>query len=291
MIYLLLSIVGSALLFIILKYYDRFGVNTLQAIVVNYVTAFSLGLYHNSGSVHPSDLPHMSWLWICGYLGILFILVFLLLAKTAQEIGVSVATVANKMSVVIPVSIAVLYYHNSCGVLKIAGIMLALAAVVLTSRKEGGKHSFTWDNSLAILLPLVVFIGSGAIDALLNFAQLRLIPQSDSSIFLASCFGAAGCIGISVVLFRIVVYKEKPEWKSLVGGIALGIPNYYSTFYFLEALNSRVFESSVLYPLNNLGVVLLCAFAARLLFQERLSRMNLAGIALSLVAILLIAFS
>jgi drug/metabolite transporter (DMT)-like permease len=291
MIYLLLSIVGSALLFIILKYYDRLGVNTLQAIVVNYITAFSLGIFHNSGSIHTADLPHMSWLWISGILGILFIVVFLLLAKTAQQIGVSVATVANKMSVVIPVGIAIYYYNNSCSALKVAGIVLALAAVVLTSKKEGEKRSFSWSNRLAVLLPLVVFIGSGAIDALLNYAQVRLIPQSDSSIFLASCFGAAGCIGITVVLFRILRYKERPEWKSLAGGIALGIPNYYSTFYFLEALHSHVLESSVLYPLNNLGVVLLCAFAARILFQERLSRINLAGIALSLIAILLIAFS
>jgi drug/metabolite transporter (DMT)-like permease len=289
MIYLLLSISGNALLFIILKYFERFRVHTLQAIVVNYFTALTLGLLHNHSASGIRDIPHLPGLGIAFILGTLFIIIFLLLAKTAQEIGVSVATVANKMSVVIPVCIAILFYHNSFGILKVTGIVLALVAVVLTSKKESNPGTIPARG--LILLPLVVFIGSGAIDALLNYSQEKIVAHADSSLFIATCFAVAAGIGLSTLLIRGVIRGEKFEYKSLIGGILLGIPNYYSTYYLLEALHSKTMESSVLYPLNNLGIVVLCAVAAYLLFREKLSAFNLAGIFLSLIAIVLIAFS
>jgi multidrug transporter EmrE-like cation transporter len=101
----------------------------------------------------------------------------------------------------------------------------------------------------------------------------------------------AAVIGLTTLLIRYFIRREKFEFKSLLGGIALGIPNYYSTYYLLEALHSKTLESSVLYPLNNLGIVVVCAVSAYLLFREKLSAINLAGIFLSLVAIALIAFS
>jgi len=291
MIFLLLSILCNSLLFIILKCFGRFRVNTLQALVFNYITAFSLGVMTNDSGMSFRTLPQMPWFWLVLLMGTLFIIVFLLIAKTAQEIGVSVATVANKMSVIIPVTVAVLFYHNSCGPLKILGIALALAALLLTSLKEKGAVAVSSRGLWMFLLPFIVFVGSGVIDALVNFAQERLITKEYSSLFLAGCFAVAGCIGVTTVLFRFIVKKEKIKIQSIIAGIVLGVPNYISIHCMLKALNSKVLESSVLYPINNMGIVLLSSAGAVLLFKEKLSWKNVAGILISVVAILLIAGS
>ncbi len=291
MIFLLLSILCNSLLFIILKYFGRFKVNTLQALVFNYITAFSLGVMTNDSGIPFTTLPQMPWFWLILVTGTLFIIVFLLIAKTAQEIGVSVATVANKMSVIIPVTIAVLFYHNSCGPLKILGIGLALTALLLTSLKEKGAAASSPRGLWMFFLPLIVFIGSGVIDALVNFAQERLITKEYSSLFLAGCFAVAGCIGIVTVAFRYLIKKEKIVLQSVIAGIVLGVPNYISIHCMMKALNSKVLESSVLYPINNMGIVLLSTAGAVLIFKEKLSWKNTVGILISVVAILLIARS
>jgi drug/metabolite transporter (DMT)-like permease len=291
MIFLLLSILCNSLLFIILKYFAKFKINTLQALVFNYITAFSLGVISNESGIPFSALPHMPWVWLVIVMGTLFIIVFLLIAKTAQEIGVSVATVANKMSVIIPVTVAVLFYHNSCTWLKVLGIVLALTALLLTSLKEKGTAAGPSKGLWMLLLPFIVFMGSGIIDALVNFAQERLITKEYSSLFLAGCFAVAGCIGVATVLFRFVVMKEKINPRNAIAGVILGVPNYISIHCMMKALNAKVLESSVLYPINNMGIVLLSSAGAVLLFGEKLSLKNKAGILISILAITLIALS
>jgi len=305
MIYLLLSIFCNALLFIILKYFERFRINNLQAIVVNYLCACTLGLINNHCSMPLSAAPSTPWAPVAVLLGGMFIIVFLLIAKTAQEIGVSAATVANKMSVIIPVTVALLYYHNSFGILKLTGIFMAMVAVYFTSKKNVETETPACRNGAGvtagrervkrslwiILLPLIVFIGSGTADAFVNYAQEKLVPKEETSLFVAAFFAVAGSIGLTWISLRFIIHKETIAFRSILGGIVLGIPNYLSIYFMIKALNSHIFESSVLYPLNNMGIVLLSAAGGYFLLKEKLSPVNLLGIALSIVSIALIAFS
>jgi uncharacterized membrane protein len=47
-------------------------------------------------------------------------------------------------------------------------------------------------------------------------------------------------------------------------------------------------EKSAMLPINNLGVVLVSALAAVLIFKEKLTRYNWVGVGLSLVALALL---
>jgi len=44
MLYLLLSVLFSSAIFIVFKLFDTYKINTLQAIVFNYFTAFTIGI-------------------------------------------------------------------------------------------------------------------------------------------------------------------------------------------------------------------------------------------------------
>ena len=63
-------------------------------------------------------------------LGVLFIVIFNLMARTSQQLGVSVASVATKMSLVIPVLAGLLLYGEELNFLKVAGIATALVAAM-----------------------------------------------------------------------------------------------------------------------------------------------------------------
>ncbi|HEU4717094.1 MAG TPA: DMT family transporter [Bacteroidia bacterium] len=286
MLWLLLSILTNSALLLILKAFDRFHVNTLQGIVVNYLVAGSLGFILSGLPLPLGELPHQPWSWVPPVLGVLFISIFFLLARTAQTIGVSVATVANKMSVVIPVFAAILLYHESVTVLKIAGVMIAVVAVYFTSLPKEKTGTSLWRH---LLLPVIVFIGSGIIDALVNHAKNRLVPDNQLPAFISLSFLTAFCIGVIIITTKIIRGKEKFETKSIAAGIVLGLPNYFSIYGMTRALGSGIMESSALYPVNNMGIVIVSALGALLFFRERLSWKNWLGIFLSLGAIAMIA--
>ncbi len=288
MFWLLLSIITNTILILILKAFPKFGIITLQGIVVNYFVAGSIGLLLTGIPIRISEIPHQPWSWVPLALGFLFITIFLLLAKTAQTLGVSVATVANKMSVAIPVVAAIFLYEESVTFWKITGLIIAIAAVYLTSLPPN-KNEIHVKGKL--WMPALIFLGSGLIDAIVNHAKRNLVPDNHLALFLSLCFLTAGTIGISTILYRRIKFLEKFRSKSIIAGIILGIPNYFSIYGITRALGSKVMESSALYPVNNMGIVALSALAAMILFKEKLSMINWLGILLSLGAIAMIAFT
>ena len=137
MIYLFLSILFSTGLFVIFKYFGIFKIDTLKAIVVNYIVAFILGFLSSEKTILISEIPDQPWFYGALFLGAMFVSIFFVMAMTAQKNGISVASISGKMSVVIPIFFGILLYDESVNFLKIAGIVIALIAVYLASIKEG----------------------------------------------------------------------------------------------------------------------------------------------------------
>ena len=136
MLYLALSVLCSSLIFVIFKLFSVYKVQTLYAIITNYVVAFLVGLVLYEGTIDFNGIAKQSWFFGTLALGVFFILIFNLMAKTSQVAGVSVASVATKMSLVMPVLFGVIQYKESLSFLQIIGILLALAAVYFASLKE-----------------------------------------------------------------------------------------------------------------------------------------------------------
>ena len=153
MIYLLLSIAASTLLFIIFKLFNVYKINTFQAIVVNYAVACVCGILSYDSEIKTGDIVNSEWFYGAIGLGFLFISVFNLMALTAQKNGLSVASVASKMSVIIPIIFGVYMYNESAGFQKIIGIILALVAVYLASVKSKSAINFKKNLALPLLDP------------------------------------------------------------------------------------------------------------------------------------------
>lgn len=281
MIYLLLSVVASTLVFVIFKLFARYKVNNLKAIIVNYFTAHLIGAAI-AGGYSPTQLTEANWIGVALGLGLLFISLFNVMAITSQKNGVAVASVANKMSLVIPVSIAILYFGESYNWIKITGILLTCLGVWLTSASDKNTSSEkSW------LLPLILFLGSGVLDSVLNHASKTMV-ENDSDLFSATIFLCAGLFG-----FLFLLIKRDLKWTAndILWGVILGSVNYFSIFLLLEALESSHWESSVVFPVNNMSIVAVSTLVSAFFFHEKLALKNKIGIAIAIFSILIITWS
>ena len=287
MIYLILSILASTAIFVVFKLFERFKINTLQAIVINYIIACCCGLLSYEGTINISETSSSKWFLGAILLGFLFISVFNLMALTAQRHGLSVASVAGKMSVIIPVVFGIHVYAESISVQKIFGIVLALIAVYLTAIKA--KSSINIRQSL--WLPFLLFLGSGVIDTSIKYLETTYVPENGIPIFSATIFGCAAIIGILILIIMKLKNTFVFNVKNIFGGIILGIINYYSIFFLLRALQFEGLESSTLFTVNNVAIVMVSTLVGLFLFKESISKKNWFGISLAIISILLVTLA
>ena len=289
MIFLALSIIASTLIFVIFRLFASYNINTLQAIVVNYFVACSCGVIGYQNSIELSAIPQYNWFYYTLALGALFIIVFNLMAITTQHNGLSVVSVATKMALVIPIAFGLWYYKEPLGTSKAAGIVLALIAVYLVAVKKDSSIILQKKN---LVFPVLVFLGSGLIDTSLNFLQndfitdKSLIPLFSSTIFLT-----AGVIGIMVLVAQKIKGVLVLEFKNIIAGIVLGIPNYFSIYFLVKALRSNLFDSSGIFTINNVGIVIISTLLGIVFFKEQLSIKNWIGITLAVISIALVSLA
>jgi drug/metabolite transporter (DMT)-like permease len=285
MIFLILSIFVSVLFGISFKVIAVKNINAFQAIIVNYVVAGILGFVTTKSNVTPLNIFEQSWIYVAIGLGIVFISSLFVIAETTAKSGISVAQVANRMSVVVPISIAVIFYGDILSLAKIIGILLAIAAVYLVSHKEDKQNvsqKFWW------LFPVIIFICSGIIDSSINYAQRYLLKEDDFDAFLSTIFATAFVFGFIVLLYQMIITKEKFQGKAIPAGIILGTINFGTMYFIISALNTNILEPSALFPINNLSILTISTLISVVVFKERLSPKNWLGIGLSLLAILIL---
>jgi len=286
---LIWSIGCSSLIFVVFRLYRTYDISTFHAIVVNYLTAFCTGLVLYRGPVTLSDIPEQPWVRGALMLGVLFIVIFNLMARTSQQLGVSVASVATKMSLVIPVLAGLILYGEELNLMKVAGIATALVAVFFASLKNDNRQL---QRGLRIfILPFLVFLGSGIIDSSIKYLEATAVPAPDFPVFSATLFGFAALTGLGILLIRSP--KDLLRWnpKNILGGVALGVPNFFSVYFLLRALQFKGLNSASIFTLNNVSIVMLTTLLGILLFREAMSPRNWTGVALAVVSILLISFS
>ena len=287
MIFLLLSILASTLIYIVFKLFSLYKVDTLQAIIVNYFVATCAGIIGYRGTVNVAALPNFGWFIGAALLGALFILIFNLMAITTQRSGLAVVSVATKMSVVIPVMFGIWYYDEAVSTIKALGILLAVAAVYLASAKNTQGLKVKREH---IILPILVFVGSGIIDTSIKYLEDGYVSQTDVPLFSSVTFATAFIIGLVIATFQFMRGRLTFALKNIVGGFALGIPNYFSIYFLVRALRIDI-ESSTIFTLNNVSIVLLSTLLGIVFFKEKLIRKNWVGIAMAVVGIILVSLS
>lgn len=288
---LLIASLLSALLYVILKYFQKWNIYNLHGLTFNYITA-SLFSFFSNYEENSALLPQVpDFLPFTILIGCLFISVFYIAALTAQKCGIAVTSIAGKMSMVVPITMSFWLYGDKITTIKVIGILLALTAVVLSSiRKENKSENAPATTSKWLwILPVLLFAGSGVVDSSISISQHYFIDAKNQDIFMAFLFGSAGLIGAIATIYKRYKDGVRVEIKSIGAGVFLGITNYYSLDFLLRALAAEGAESSVVFALCNVLVVLISSLFAITLFKEKLSKANFGGLALAIISILLLS--
>ncbi len=288
MIYLFLSILLSTFLGVIFVYFNKHKIDIFQAIVFNYwVCVITGSLVLGNFPIHTNSVQ-TDWFKMSIIMGVLFISVFNLIGISSVLVGATITQTANKLSLTIPVVVSYFLYHENISLLKMIGILLALIAVILTmSKKSSGekKKIPLWEFSL----PIVLFVSSGVVDSITKYVQNKyLISEAISKSYIIAGFMVAAIIGSLILLFLYITGRKKFEFKNVLAGIILGVPNYFSIYYLIKALQNKSMNSSATIPINNIGVLFLVSIFGIFIFKEKLTRLNYIGLGLTLLAILFI---
>jgi len=273
------------ILIIVFKMFEKYKVDNLQGLIFNYITAGSCSLFFLEQDFSLEQIINSAWIYHAIIIGALFIVVFNFYAFGIQKVGIAITTVANKMSLIIPVSIAILLYGDTLTYLKGIAFFLALAGIYLSSTK-GGKISF---NKKYLWLIILVFVGQGISDSIFNdFAQK--FPDEGGYLFFMVLFFVASVSGIIIHTGTSLKTKIPFQFKSIFWGFVFGVPNFFSLLFFLRALGDLNLNSSIVFPLVSMGVVVSSSLIGMLLFKEKLSRTNWIGVLLSICAIYIFSY-
>ena len=271
---------------IIFKMFDRFKVNTLNAIVVNYWVAATLSILLDPSGIALQKAPLEPWFFQAIGMGFLFITLFNIIAKSTQHNGVSVTTVANKMSLIMPVMFSIIVLHDAVNVVKVTGIVLALLAVYLTTKSDNRSAV----DKRYIVYPFIVFIGSGIIDTLFKYNDEFTLGENGLEPFVSWIFITSSFLGLVALIYKYSRENSLPDRNSIIAGCILGFPNYFSIYFLLKSLSIGL-EGSVVIPLNNISIVAVSALSGIFIFREKGTRSNMIGLLLAIIAIGLLAFS
>ena len=284
-IFLLLSIAFSTFINLIFRWFKDFNVSKFQAIIVNYVVCFIIGF---SLSTHQDIISyvHEQWFIYCILLGFLFIAIFFSMALTTEKLGISVTAVSGKMSVVIPILFAYFFAKEDITLLFVIGLILSILSIYfITIKKE--LHI----DKRYLILPVIVFLGGGMIDTSLKVLQQAYSEDIPLSTISYSIFLGAFIAGTSIYLVKEKSNFSSWEWKSVKAGVALGVPNYFSIFFLLSAIEGFSVKSAFVFGVNNVGVVLVSTLLSVLIFKEKLEPKNQWGLLLAVLSIAIISYA
>lgn len=283
--WLLLSILFSSLLMVIFIIFKKLEVHTFYAIVINYLVCVLIALFFAKDYAISDYMT--GWLLLAFILGTFFISLFFLIGITTQKMGASVTTVAMKLAYVIPIFLAFTYYGEEATTIKIVGILLTILAVLFTSFKKNSS-SENIDYKL-LALPAIIFLGSGIADSIVQNVSIKYFSKGGFEMFNLVLFLTAFTVGLGIALFNN--FKKKENFftkKTILAGILLGLPNYFSIYFLFQALNVEAWEDSFVFPVNNIGIVVLSTVLAVVIFKEKLNKYNLIGLALAVISILVL---
>lgn len=284
MLSIVFSLICSVSVGVLFKIAKNYKVVLMQIIGWNYVIALlftQLAFSPDWQSLSVNDFPVMvlSSLWI------LLPIVFLFQALSLKYVGIVKTDIAQRLSLFIPILASYFLFGETFSDYKIIGLIVAFIAIFFTLNKAEATST----ESPKWQYPLLVLLGFGVIDVLFKkVAAFTAVPYTTS---LAVVFSGALIVAWGTNIYQILRKKQVFQANNIGWGIALGLLNFGNIYFYLKAHQELSENPSTVFATMNLGVIILGSLIGVFFFKEKLNKMNYLGIALALVAVVLIMIS
>jgi multidrug transporter EmrE-like cation transporter len=302
LVYLLLAVICSSSIALIFKYSESNNLNRYIITSANYFAAalisllliFNRGIkffdFNNSnfranfsrvilqGDGVFSAQSSQQWATVVGLLaGIFFFVSFIYYQKSVRENGASLAGTFGKLGILIPMLFAIIIWQEYPEDLQWIGILLAITSIILVNFPFGKD----WRQALRLNLIFLFLYGGIAEFSNKIFQKYALVDYK--VLFLFWVFFSAFLISFFYSLKKV---KRLPKKSELLTGFAVGIPNLFSSFFLISALN--YLKTAVVFPIFSAGSIVLITAVGYLFFGENLKLKEWASILMTVVALILI---
>lgn len=304
MIYLLLAISCSSSIALIFKYSENAKMNRYAVTSMNYFTALivslimiiikpSINIYginlsaggfikelsiilsENRG--YFSKDASFFWAVLIGVTGgVFFFLSLIYYQKSVKENGASLSGTFGKLGILVPMIFSVLLWKEIPRPFQWVGIFVALFSIIYSN------ISYDEDKSTSVSLTLILLFLFGGMAEFQNklFQKYALIEYKD--VFLFVIFFTAFMLS----LYFVIKSEEKIMKKELFIGFLVGIPNLFSSYFLIMALNS--IATSIAFPVYSAGIIIFISVGEVLLYKEKLAKKNKIAIGLVVLSLILI---
>ncbi len=302
MIFLVLAVACSLAIATIFKHSERRELDRVALLTVNYAVAFAVAgglLVAGVEEVDGGSGMQAGLVALGVWTGALFIGGFVLFSYAIRVAGMSLATGVMRLAVALPFLASWWVWGEVPSAAQIAGLAVAGAAFFLIARREapasaahvagvgparsGAGGSWRVAGVLALL-----FLAGGTVDISMKAFDEVFAATNSRALFLLLVFGVAFGIGLALVVARGVRTGAWPSRSALGWGTVLGLVNYGSAEFILQAI-ARL-SGPFVFPANNIAIVIGAALLGVLVWGERLSRVNRLGLALAVVALVLMGW-
>ena len=278
MIFLFLTILCSTSIALILKYSSVNKGNSILLLASNYLSASVIGFVLfiiERGATFSIE----SLLFGAG-LGSIFVFAFFAFSESVGKAGTALSTVSSRLSVFIPILLSIIFFNEEPGLIQLTGFVFTFITIILfylSLRRDKTKNIKPADYFFLFAL----LIGIGIADFSLKIFQ-SLRPPSDKQFFIFSIFFFAFIYTASLVFIKSISFNK----KTFSSGIILGVPNVFSSIFLLAALENM--KAIVIYPTANIGIILLTAISAFLIWKEKLNRLAKFSLFTGIISIILL---
>ncbi|SPX85928.1 EamA/RhaT family transporter [Moraxella ovis] len=281
MSYLVLAISASVLVSIFLKMARSRGIDVVQAILINYITAIILCIYLLKPSFDVSQIM-ANGAFIFVALGVLLPSVFIIMAKAVQMVGIAKSDVAQRLALFLPILASFTIFGEDLTLAKGVGLILAFSSLIALTYKPvhhtDVKVSDTTDFKRAAAILGGVWLGYGVIDVL--FKQMAKLGNAFPDTLFASFV-------LAFVLLFVYLVMNRTEWQltSLASGVLLGALNFANILFYIKAHQVYKDDPTLVFAGMNIGVICLGAVVGLVIFREKISKINGLGILLGVLAV------
>ena len=282
MLALLLFVISSSSLFLIFRGMSK-GRDPLPVLMCNYLfcSVFSFIDYRLSAGTDALFPEAVTWMPYAAVLGFLYLLNFSFTEKTVRQSGAAISSVATKLSLVLPFFYTLFLQQQLPSLRSAAGLLFCLVSIVLISLKSDASEKTGGSR----LFPLLIFLGTGFTDVLTQWLNQALVPPGEAPFMVFVVFSAAFISALLLFAFRCRSGESNLNSSDFRTGFWLGLPNFISYKSILAALSAFHHQGNVVFPLANLGVILVTTLVSILYFRDKPGRWNIIGIFLALLAL------
>ena len=283
MLYIFLSVCCSVIVSVMLKLAKRYHIDVYQAVTWNYFMAVVLSwLFLKPHFTHLQSAPYLN----CLLLGLLLPSIFIFMAASIRLSGIVRTDVVQRLSLVVPIIAAFIIFGEKLTLIKSLGFVLGFIAIGCTLPWQRNVRARKRNGSSWLYL-LIVFAGFGVIDVLLKqIAAFKPVAYNTSLFIIFALAFAFSFVGL---IYQVFTKKMKFSWPHILIGWVLGIVNFGNILFYLKAHSSMANRPSLVFAGFNTGVVIIGALTGLIIFKEKLSVLNKAGLGLAIIAIIIIA--